>query len=287
MGLQPANRGKHGFARSLHRVEIASEFAMNKPLQNIEAARWSKIGRRWMTVLAVLLTINLSLVALAVSGYAARPATTLADDSTSDNGDEQVASATVEQGSDEETSSSDSTEPAQPNSGTAVELATVAPAVNALPALPPKDDTRIAPQPPQVASLVAAPDETSQPTAETPEVATTTPIRTPGADDARALGPVVQHPGLVIINPPTTAGEVHYTVDGAVFCLQPGEYQQLEGAQARRITFHQGDDLADIDRSIEPGVFVFAVSDAGWQLVQPTSAAVGRLLGACREIETK
>src|SRR5687768_3004911 len=45
---------------------------MSNPLLSVDAARWPKTRRRWMTVLGVLLTINMSLVVVAVRGYTTR-----------------------------------------------------------------------------------------------------------------------------------------------------------------------------------------------------------------------
>jgi hypothetical protein len=90
---------------------------------------------------------------------------------------------------------------------------------------------------------------------------------------------------LVIINPPGTGGVVHYVLDEKTISLQPGEYFQIPSGEQRRVNFHRGGDLSDVELNVEAGAYVFSVSDAGWELSPAAAAVCSRLLTICRQIQ--
>src|SRR5262249_18015198 len=79
--------------------------------------------------------------------------------------------------------------------------------------------------------------------------------------------PVVAPPSaLILVNPPSSGGPIHYVVDDQVFSLLPGEYHRLGTDAQRRIRFHRGDDFGDADLRLQQGTHQFIVSGQGWEL---------------------
>jgi hypothetical protein len=102
------------------------------------------------------------------------------------------------------------------------------------------------------------------------------------SDDSAAM---LINSGLVIINPPATGGIVHYIVDGEVCSLLPTEYHRFAGDQTKKVVFHKGDDFPDATETIAAGVFVFLVTDDGWELKRADFGTGLRLLKICRIAE--
>lgn len=73
-------------------------------------------------------------------------------------------------------------------------------------------------------------------------------------------------PLFCLVNPSETGGEVHYTVDGTVFSLRPGEYHELALGAKRQIEFHRGDDFGYAKLALREGVYVFTIGSSGWNL---------------------
>jgi len=77
--------------------------------------------------------------------------------------------------------------------------------------------------------------------------------------------------GLMIHNPLTNTESIYFLANGRVFELQPGESHQFP-PQPQRIQFHRGGSLGNADRTLDAGVYHFAITDNGWDLVPLTDA---------------
>ena len=99
---------------------------------------------------------------------------------------------------------------------------------------------------------VPATTTTVEPTAPTPEVKTASSTR------------------VLLVNPSTTGGVIHYLVNGATYSLYPGQMQELDGGQTLRVEFHRGGNFGDARRSLTPGRYEFQVTADGWKLVEQT-----------------
>jgi hypothetical protein len=228
--------------------------AMNNPLLTVEAARWNKIGRRWSIILAVLLTVNLSLVVVAVSGYVSERFPTQANGERTDGDAAGDAAAGTDSSVDTnvtgkepgDSASQGDSEPTPPSPEYAAigEQVVIAPVVTS-------DD--ISPSLPVESGAAPAPDE---PQAE-----------------------------LVIINPPTTGGVVRFLLNEIEVSLEPGQGQRIAGQRAHRILFHRGDEFENVELTLEPGVFAFSVTKDGWQL-EAAGDKADELLQSCRHVET-
>lgn len=80
--------------------------------------------------------------------------------------------------------------------------------------------------------------------------------------------PATKQASVVIrlVNPRDSGGEVSYQVDGAIFTLRPGEYQELPVGEEYRIEFHRGGDFGDASLGLREGAFEFGVGNRGWML---------------------
>jgi len=262
---------------------------MNHSKLPIDNAQWKRIGRRRFTMLAILLSINVSLVVLGVNSQLNRAsiaaAATLANDS------QKLA---------------DSTEPA-PTTGD--QQATVTPNHSSSPPqvenpVAAISEVPIADSQPQVARQIA------EPTGAIPSLPPNAAAPTPAEEsivseqfhlDSFKTSPKTQYSSddfgqgaaddtsqlLTIINPPSTRGTVHYLIAGNLHSLSPGEYHRLEGGSVRQIQFHQGDDLGDTERALSSGFFVFSVGNDGWELVERPADIGRRLLRTCRSIKAE
>jgi hypothetical protein len=126
------------------------------------------------------------------------------------------------------------------------------------------------------------------------EVAPSEPCRNPTGEEAAGeapefpdrtpatAAPTLPADVLIVINGQHTGGEVHFDIDGELYCLQPGEYLQLPGEVARTVAFHRGGDFGDEQRELNEGAYVFRVGDAGWQLADLPAAAAAALLQESR-----
>jgi hypothetical protein len=230
---------------------------MNNPLLVVEPAHWNKIGRRWSIILAVLLTVNLSMVLVAVSAYAVGLS---------------PLQAQIEQ--------------PVPPAAKDVDPAIDAPAVA-------KTDT---PAPNEPVSASAEPSEPADPAAPittTPQYAVgdepTTPQPVFIAEGTPAepleIGTPPQE-ALVIANPARNGGAVHFLVDDIAVSLEAGELRRIECQPRRRIVFHPGNQLTNVELTLEPGVFAFSVTTAGWRL-ESAGAEAKVLLKWCRPVAAK
>ncbi len=71
---------------------------------------------------------------------------------------------------------------------------------------------------------------------------------------------------LVLMNAPSSGGEVTYLVDRVVFSLKPGERHVLTAGASRRIQFHRGGDFGDAEVTAAGGAYLFDVTERGWDL---------------------
>jgi len=87
---------------------------------------------------------------------------------------------------------------------------------------------------------------------------------------------------LIVANPPDIGGAVHFTVNGVIYTLAPGEYVELAGRSDRRIEFHRGDDFGYATHELAGGTYTFELCPTGWslQLLDPVEAR--ELLCVCR-----
>lgn len=237
---------------------------MNSSLRHIEAARWNKLGRRWSIILGTLLTVNLSLVAVAVRGYtqnrqgAVNPVAEVPEADTAED------CLLVENPVEQQPTSSESAPPTVAEAAVA-ELTVVetAPLETSEPA----------------AVVDAVPAGVSGDASPLPVVAVATPE--PAVEPAREPLVVQVNPVLVIVNPRLTGGSVHFLVDDAVVSLEPGEFQWIAGDAARQVVFHPGDTFEDVELTLTSGVYVFEVSSEGWQLTESCDE-VESVLKTCR-----
>jgi hypothetical protein len=107
----------------------------------------------------------------------------------------------------------------------------------------------------------------------------------PTADDpVSPERPEIPRDVLIVINPPTTGGMVHFLLDGAVVSLAPGELARVLAKGSRLVQFHRGDDFGNEELRAESGVFAFAVSDRGWTLAEAEDRVAADLLQICRPV---
>lgn len=219
---------------------------------------WKRLCRRWITILSAMLCGNLFLIVLAVAGFGGAP------QSAGEVGEAAVV-----------TSQFANTEPAM-SEAQPTETAEVAAKAVPDPALPELGQVeslvQIDPQPKPLS-------EQDQPSA--PETAKvngddTVPV---AQDEARSDAVVDQE--LVIANPRTTGGTVHFVVEGEVYSLLAGTYRRFPGTDPKRVIFHKGDDEADAQHELETGLFAFAVGSAGWELVPVDPENSQKVLRGC------
>jgi hypothetical protein len=252
--------------RFLDPTNCRNVFVMNNPLLVVEAARWNKVGRRWSIILAVLLSVNLSLVVVAVSGYAVSrspdqvqvdPSPDLAQTQQAAGNDAGAVTPTTENA----TANNATVTPTGPVTPVATPAATsgepvtegLAPIIN-IPEYAANGEN-IVPAP-----VVIAGDNSSEPIQSNTGKTSDEPTAT-----------------LVIANPAGTGGVVSFLVDDTVVSLQAGELRRIEGQTQHRVVFHPGDQRDNVELTLETGVFAFSVTTAGWQL-GPAGAQAKELL---------
>ena len=181
---------------------------MNEPPIDIDAVPWKKIGRRWRTVLCAMLFINGVTVVWAVCDKAmtAPEGTAMARAA-----ETQDVAATAEQ-----PAAAESDGPA-PANATQPEIAIEAPR-----------------------QVVASAQSDEQTSTGTPVV-----VALDGEPPSNHDAELDLAGTLLIINPPTTGGVVHYMVDDQSVSLMPSEYRRLSVDDKLRVQYHRGGDLAN------------------------------------------
>jgi hypothetical protein len=89
-------------------------------------------------------------------------------------------------------------------------------------------------------------------------------------------------PGLVLINPPSTGGAVHFLLAEEIITLQPGEFHAVAEIDERLIKFDRGEGFGLVEQKVSGEVWMFAVGPRGWhfQLIDRERAATH--LKGCR-----
>lgn len=86
--------------------------------------------------------------------------------------------------------------------------------------------------------------------------------------------PAAKAAGLVLQNPASNGGAVHFLIDDEVFTLQPSRTQRLEG-RGWMIRFHRGGDFGNVLYRLSPGQYTFAVTGTGWELSDASGLPLG------------
>jgi hypothetical protein len=234
---------------------------MNESFDEIDLAACSRRARRWAIGLLCLLAVNGSLVALALGGFgAAQPRSVTA-----------ARPVTA----------------AMPPPKKAAPLGTVPlpaksagqPSIKPPPTAPPAADNSNADPPP-------APNGAESPAADPMQPIDPLTTPQPPAAPPPVNGVPFATDSLIVVNPPTTGGAVHFAVDGVVHRLDAGEFAEfaeLVGRRERQIEFHRGDDFGYARHQFASGALAFGVGEAGWTLTPLDPAAVRELLSTCRD----
>lgn len=243
---------------------------MNNPLLSVETLRWNRVRRRWTLVLGGLLTINASLVVIALAGYRSERTEPLAVAS-----DVQalpvepvvaVVATTVVETPDAPTPES-TTLDARPEPATmpAPELAA--------------DTSADTP----VTNALATNSLTAEPATTLPVPATTATVDAPSEASSLPNFPVIDPTAILVVNSPDNGGPVSFLFDQTVFTLEPGEFVALAACDDTQIVYHKGDELEDAECDCPPGIYVFAASTSGWQLSAANDLLGRAMLSACRQ----
>jgi hypothetical protein len=112
----------------------------------------------------------------------------------------------------------------------------------------------------------------------------------PGTEPADEIAPMldgtqtVEIPlGLLIINPPTTGGDVHFLLAGDTITLRPGEYHHIATADERLVKFDRGADFGLVEQQVADEIWLFAVGSQGWHCESIDRAAASKLWRQCRQ----
>jgi hypothetical protein len=204
----------------------------------------TRISRRWIAALILVLGLNISLVAWSMSvPVVPAPAAVIT---------------------------------APPQSAGEALLPGEPPRKSACNRSAPPIETRIDASPDHSPAPTHLPREVARPVENAPN----SPIALP-VEPSEPTGAESQ-PILTIVNPRRTGGPVYYAVDGEVFCLQAGQYHQLPGHQPRTIEFDRGDDYGYAEQRASEGTYAFEVGSSGWTLTLTERRPV--LLEGCQPI---
>lgn len=78
---------------------------------------------------------------------------------------------------------------------------------------------------------------------------------------------VASYTGTVkIVNPSDSGGEVSYTLNGTPYSIQPGYSQTIQNDRLWTVAFGSGGAAGNVRYSLQPGLYKFKVTDAGWNL---------------------
>ena len=248
----------------------------------LELAAWRHRARRWMLGLMLLLTINVVLVGLALGGFrAGRPefpaAVTAAPAQPAAEKTAQPSQRPVptEESTTTEPLTPVATEPAVPQP--AILQPTKRPLIIERPGI--VDPPAPRPAPPTPPSPPPAPLTPPTPLAPPTPPSPAPPSPSPPPEET---APDLGAESLIIVNPADNGGPVHLAVDGIVYRLAPGEYCQVAGRRAKRVTYHRGGDFDYASHDLEPGTNAFEIGAAGWSLKPVAPATARRLVGECR-----
>jgi hypothetical protein len=71
---------------------------------------------------------------------------------------------------------------------------------------------------------------------------------------------------IKIVNPAGNKATLNYTLNGAAYAIPPGYSQEIEEDRDWVIEFSRGANLADVQYSLQSGVYTFVLTDKGWEL---------------------
>jgi hypothetical protein len=77
---------------------------------------------------------------------------------------------------------------------------------------------------------------------------------------------------VVLYNPTTSGGPVHFLAAGAAQTLQPGEERSWPAEELGVLRFHRGGQFGNARLELPPGVYEFHVGELGWNVVEVTRA---------------
>lgn len=208
---------------------------------------WKRLGRRWIVILSAMLCGNFGLIVLAVAGFGGATPNSGAGDSVVAVGERRDEVAKI--------------------------AATVVPAPAQVASAKTESIVQTEPQPKQ------ASEPEQQAATEAAKVIQEDAV--PQVKD-EASDAFLAEAGMVIVNPLTTGGTVHFVVEEEIYSLSPGTYRRFAGKEPKRIVFHKGDDRSDAEHELETGLFAFAVGSGGWELVPVDLKDSQKLLRGCR-----
>src|SRR5262245_4355443 len=181
---------------------------MSDAIDEIELAVWRRRARRWTIGLAIQLTVNTALVALALGGFGAdRP---------------QIPASIADPPA----------LPSQPPAGR--------PAPPTAHPVPTEEPTPTRPLAQQRELNIERPSipATFEPAVADPPPAPPPPPPSPPLPDAPEVSvPEPAADWLLVANPANTGGPVHLAVDGVVFRLAPGEYCRFTTSRKHRVAY--------------------------------------------------
>jgi hypothetical protein len=220
------------------------------------------ISPKWGFLLSVLLLVNLSLVAWAAAFVPdQRPAA----------GSPRTASPPVPVTAPPVVSH-------QPVPGVALAEAVV-PAVEVPNSPPPAAETAA----PTASNEEPAPIVSSAVEwAPEPQSEATQPEPRESATPATTTQPSEVPAGLVVINPPSTGGAVHFLLAEEVITLQPGEFHVVAEIDERVVKFDRGGDFGQVEQKVSGEVWMFAVGSRGWHFRLVDRERAARHLEGCR-----
>jgi hypothetical protein len=86
--------------------------------------------------------------------------------------------------------------------------------------------------------------------------------------------PVHSNPDeIVLYNPATSGGPVHFLAAGAAETLRPGEERSWPAEELGVLRFHRGGEFGNARLELPPGVYEFHVGERGWDVVEVTRPA--------------
>jgi hypothetical protein len=256
------------------------------------------ISPRWGFLLTTLLLVNLSLVAWAAAFVPDPPETAMLQSQGSLPADAGPPSAPKAAAPRSETNSERTArhrsalstptimpaEPAAsgPESGTDSDEAALAPAISVEWAAEPREPQSADADRPEPVAVETGTSQTLDPQNQTAGEPAGDVSPSPEQTQASEVPA-----GLVIINPPTTGGEVHFLLEDEVVSLQPGEFHVVAEIDERVVKFDRGEDFGFVEQKVSDEAWVFAVGPRGWrfQLVDRTAAA--EHLQRCRPRSSK
>jgi len=235
---------------------------------------WKRLGRRWIAIVSAMLCGNLCLIVLAVAGFGGST-----PNSGERNGGVAVGELREEAAvvSDTVVSNEVKPEAALTEQEKTAEVAEIT--VTVVPAtaqVEPAKTELIVQTEPQPTHASEPEQQVATEAAKVVQDGVVPQVK----EEARSV-PMAKGE-MVIVNPPTTGGTVHFVVEGEIYSLPAGTCRRFAGKNPQRVVFHKGDDESDAEHELESGLFAFAVGSAGWELVPVDLEDSAKVLRGCR-----